>query len=267
VALLITICYDWSTSGAQLPGCKNDGVVMTKFLMNLGFKVIWMRDDLPYHDKMFPSHKNIKKQIRRAVSCMKKDDVFWFQFSGHGVGIKDDNGDEHDGKDEALVTADYEHPHSRVRGTDRFLRDDWLNKHMVEALDRKRVETMIVTDCCHSGSMVDMDYQYDMNRRRMIHNPNPTRQSFGKHARSVFLSACMDSQEAQDEKDFWGNATGGALTTAFTRCLKKRGLNVPIGELLEYCVEKTAHHGQHPCLSANYPLRVDTPFCELIDGK
>jgi hypothetical protein len=215
---------------------------------------------LPYNHDMYPSAKNIKQIIERIVKTQRKGDVFWFQYSGHGGQLKDDNGDEEDGKDEGLVSADYKNPSAwqRGRGDHIFVRDDWLKTNMVDKLNRVGTETMIVTDCCHSASMADMEYEYDDRSKRMKKLPS-TGRTHGT-GKAVLLTGCKDTETAKETA-----AGGGALTAAFTECLNKNK-NVTVKGLLTYVVDKTRRRNQRPCLSASYNLKLDDPFYKLIDG-
>jgi metacaspase-1 len=71
------------------------------------------------------------------------DAVRVFHFSGHGYYVADTNGDEPDGRDEALVPFDYD--------SAGFLTDDVLKTHY----DRfpKSGNLTLVMDCCHSGTI------------------------------------------------------------------------------------------------------------------
>jgi hypothetical protein len=64
--------------------------------------------------------------------------------TGHGCSIKDDDGDESDGMDEALCPVDY--------AKAGIIRDDDVFKMLVAPM-AKDVLLTCVMDCCHSGSM------------------------------------------------------------------------------------------------------------------
>lgn len=106
-------------------------------------------------------HKNITKQgffqaFNELESKLTTKDMVWVHISSHGQQIQDDNGDELDGLDEAIVPIDA--PISleydpTYRGQ-KHLRDDELGK-MIQAL-RNKVgkdgQVMVVLDACHSGT-------------------------------------------------------------------------------------------------------------------
>ena len=63
-------------------------------------------------------------------------------FTGHGAGVKDQNGDESDGYDEAMV---FDKGH--------IIDDDLVP---VLATANGKVKIVLLTDCCHSGSIWDI---------------------------------------------------------------------------------------------------------------
>jgi hypothetical protein len=69
-------------------------------------------------------------------------------YSGHGVCVPDDTGDEPDGRDEALAAYDA-HPagHLRFRNV---ITDDELRRSLADLKDR---EVMVIADSCYSGTV------------------------------------------------------------------------------------------------------------------
>ena len=85
--------------------------------------------------------------------------IVYFHYSGHGQQIRDDNGDEIDGLDESLVTADYK-TQKADDGAATNLRDDkigellrQLRTQMIDPHDHQFKGNITVTfDCCFSGT-------------------------------------------------------------------------------------------------------------------
>jgi metacaspase-1 len=80
-------------------------------------------------------------------------DVSVFLYSGHGQQVRDQDDDEPDGLDEALVPYDF----VSARAADnagRVIRDDDLGKLLRELSFRLKGEgsTLCVVDCCHAGT-------------------------------------------------------------------------------------------------------------------
>ncbi len=102
--------------------------------------------------------KRIIESIRTHLIDNAKrhpDGLFVFQFSGHGIQIKDDaaNPDEIDGMDEALISIDvngkvFENP-DQLRSC--LITDDELSLLLKELCKATR-NVVVITDCCRSGT-------------------------------------------------------------------------------------------------------------------
>lgn len=157
-ALLIGINYINDTS-ARLYGCINDAV-QTKYFLQDAFDyhendIVLMRDD-GFDNSIKPTLQNILTQVNKLVDHSSSCEEIWFHYSGHGTQVKDDDGDELDGKDEVIVPSDY-----RESG---IIRDDVL----FEILSKTKCKTYIVMDCCHSGSIVDLPYMFDIKDNKLV---------------------------------------------------------------------------------------------------
>ncbi|MEO1263148.1 MAG: caspase family protein [Bacteroidota bacterium] len=92
---------------------------------------------------------------KQLIKRVKKGDLVYFHFSGHGQQVIDNNQDEFDGFDEALVP--YDSPLEYVEGKytgENLLRDEELG----QLLDKVRAKLgptgnlLAVIDACHSGT-------------------------------------------------------------------------------------------------------------------
>merc|ERR1712039_772793 len=72
-------------------------------------------------------------------------------YSGHGASVRDDDGDEPDGKDECLCPVDYNEAG--------LIRDDETFKCLVAPLQEGAFLTCVL-DCCHSGTILDLPYVF-----------------------------------------------------------------------------------------------------------
>ncbi len=93
--------------------------------------------------------------ISELTARVKEGDVVYIHYSGHGQQVVDDNGDELDGLDEAIVP--YDSPQFFEAGVyegENLIRDDELGK--MTATIRKKISSsgqlILVLDSCHSGS-------------------------------------------------------------------------------------------------------------------
>ena len=92
------------------------------------------------------THAEIVKALRDLVSKSQHGDVLVFHYSGHGTQVRDTDGDEEDGTDEALVPVDFQ--------DGAFLIDDDLRDIFNNLAPGVNLTCFI--DCCHSGSITRM---------------------------------------------------------------------------------------------------------------
>lgn len=172
---------------------------------------------------------NMKDAIKKLVSDTGRDDVSVITYSGHGTWVPDDDGDEVDGRDEALC------PHDTNQGN--ILTDDELYDILG---DRKRgARIIVISDSCHSGTVARActmmpgvesdpwhfphirylapeiyigDDQVRLRRAQRAENIRVT----GKSA--VLLSGCKDEEYSYDA---WFNGrANGAFTYVALQTLK-----------------------------------------------
>lgn len=124
---------------APLRGCVNDVMQMKEVLLDLfGFA--------PENIHMLLNKHATRKGIIEGLEWLAQNgdgqSVRVFHYAGHGHFVPDENGDEPDGADEALVPYDYER-----KG---YLIDD----HLKTLYDRFSAGSnlTLVMDCCHSGT-------------------------------------------------------------------------------------------------------------------
>lgn len=150
-ALLIGINYVGASSGV-LSGCHNDVHNMVTYIKNVhGFEdenITLLLDD---GEHTSPTHENMVNAYKAFVESAQPGDALFTHYSGHGCGIKDDESEEEDNKDEALVPVDY------LEAS--VIRDDDLFNLLIKPL-KDDVHLMCLMDCCHSGSILDLPYSY-----------------------------------------------------------------------------------------------------------
>lgn len=148
-ALLIGINY--KGQDGQLNGCINDVNQIYNFLINnCGYNknnISILTEEQP----ITPTRNNIETQIRWLVSNLMSGDTIFFYYSGHGSSLPDRSNDEADGRDEVIIPLDYQ--------TKGIITDDWLFQNMVTKVPAN-VTLWSFTDCCHSGTMLDLKYNF-----------------------------------------------------------------------------------------------------------
>ena len=204
-ALLIGINY--TGTRAALRGCINDAKNMQTLLLRNGFPndgahMLMLTDERHNGREYLPNASNIMKAMAWLMKDVQKGDVLFFHFSGHGGQVPDKTGHEADGFNETIIPLD----HTR----NGQISDDVLWGSLVYNLpDGARLTALM--DMCHSGTGLDLPFDYNVNTKRWTEDINPA------HSRGdvVLFSGCEDSQTSADVQG-WSGA-GGAMTQAFTK--------------------------------------------------
>lgn len=229
-ALLVGINY--VNSENELNGCINDAENIASRLV--GFKTITSLTD---YTAMKPTKANIVSEFTKLVSGAVAGDCLLFTFSGHGSQVKDKNGDEVDGKDEGLFTLD-----------EKLIVDDELNLIIKQRL-KPGVTLFVLTDCCHSGTIMDLKYNY------LDYSENPKNAETGGTV--VMISGCRDEQTSADA--FINGKSQGAMTWAFLGNLKP---DITWRQLVEnMCFSlKESGYTQVPKISSGRFINLDSKF-------
>jgi hypothetical protein len=252
--LMIGINYVGTSS--ELNGCINDQDNLKGYLQEhkymLSNELILMNDNLSGAN--YPTKQNILNQIDGLVNFANnennKDQCVYLllAYSGHGSNIYDYSQDEADGKDEVLCPVDY-----RKSGC---ISDDVIKSRLVDKLHSK-VKLVILMDCCHSGTIIDLQYKYTFNSKNQIImntkvNANP--------CDVVVISGCMDSQTSADAYilDGCNYEYQGAMTASFLACYKD---NINYNDLVKNMRMwlKTKNYKQIPQLSSSKILDLNSP--------
>ncbi|GBG58987.1 hypothetical protein CBR_g24336 [Chara braunii] len=150
---------------------------------------------------------------------MQAGDCLVFYYSGHGIQVKDLDGDELDGYDEALVPVDFE--------KSGVMLDDEINQLIVRPLI-KGVRLHAIIDACHSGTMLDLPYLCKVSRLTgsvSWEDQKPRdRQTTSKSTsggKAFCFSGCRDHQRSTELKLGDTGETSGALTYHFIQAIEK----------------------------------------------
>lgn len=210
-ALLIGINYTGSAS--QLNGCINDAQNLSVFLKQHNYfndaEISMMTDDK--QGPLRPTRANILKQFSQLVQFAKnnkgKEVRLFVSYSGHGTGVRDRNGDESDGQDEALCPVDY-----NLSG---FIIDDEIRSSFIDKLP-SNVKLVMLVDACHSATMLDLKYGYMVNAKDTY---TVSRKALPTSCEVISLSGCRDNQTSADAWEFDPhenkNEAQGAMTASF----------------------------------------------------
>jgi metacaspase-1 len=91
-----------------------------------------------------PTQENMINAYKKVVAESGSGDAIFLHYSGHGTKLKDDESDEGDGYDEALVPLDY-----KEKG---MIRDDDLYDILVKPLAEGTHMVVLVSALCRSTS-------------------------------------------------------------------------------------------------------------------
>jgi hypothetical protein len=126
----------------------------------------------------------VLQEIENVASRCQAGDYFMFYYSGHGTQVDDLDGDEDDGKDEALCLVNA----GGQLNTSTCLTDDDFAACLYEYV-AEDVNIIVICDCCHSGTICDFSKSDE----------------WGNHE-ALSLSGCLDEQTSGD------TGHGGILT-------------------------------------------------------
>ena len=239
-ALLIGANYNGAN---QLYGCINDIIQMKGLLIDVyGFKpsdIVTLRDDDPSN---MPTKTRILKELVNLVKS-NADSVF-IHYSGHGTNIADTNKDEKDGRDECIVPSDY--------STSGIISDDELNK----ALIGLKGTGIAVFDCCHSGTILDLQFN-------TINSANTATTSGGLYC----FSGCLDNQLASETFADVPGLPQGAMTDAFISALRTLKYYPAINALYNELKTSLRSNGfdQIPYITSSIEVTPTTAFPYIKD--
>ena len=208
-ALCIGINY-LATPESRLYGCIRDAIEMTEFLQDsLGYKnehIVVLRDDMT--DSM-PTTSRIVSELGRLQTMSLNCEEIIIHYSGHGSQIRDNTGDETDGRDECLIPSDY--------NKSGIISDDMLGM----ILSGMRCRVIVIMDCCHSATCVDLPYlfYYDPSSSEIQRQIIQSRVGFPSNV--VMISGCKDSQTSADAYFKQNSSSMGVLTNAILNVQRK----------------------------------------------
>ncbi len=201
---------NYTNTSAALSGCINDANRMKETLERR-----FHYDQVSvYTDPDLKAGKSIIGILDELVTS--NSDVLFFQYSGHGTQTYDWDGDESDGKDEALYS---------VNG--RLVTDDDINK-VISKLPNNKLMVLVI-DACHSGTIIDLPYILTKDRVKQVNN---------KHINSnvICISGCRDDQVSLDV--CYSQTYYGAMSNSLQKVLQNADLRTTTWKQLVLEVRK-----------------------------
>jgi len=263
-ALIIGINY--TGTKAELKGCANDAINMKKLLVQSGFNddpthMVVLSDDESAigeeakgnMDAFMPTAANIRRGMQWLVHNAQKGDILFFHFSGHGHQVVDKEHFEADGYNETILSSDY-----RKAGQ---ICDDEIWGTMIYPLAAGARLTSLM-DCCHSGTGLDLPYDYNVAGSKWVQDHNP---ALGK-GDVILFSGCEDSQTSADIQSKRGKS-GGAMTHSLLAALREDPTPT-YANLIAKIRKQLKKRGftQNPQLTSNQKFDVENRVFMLSNG-
>jgi hypothetical protein len=237
-ALLIGINY--TGTQYELNGCINDANSIYLLLNSLNFQNIEILTD---NTSIKPTRDNIISKFTNLLSKANSGDVIFFSYSGHGSYIQDQNNNEVTGNDQMIIPSDFN-----------SILDDELKK-IIKTNLKSGVTLISIFDCCFSGSVLDLKYQYldSLDNNNLTLNANET----DTNGNVIMISGCSDIQTSADA--FINNKNQGALTWAFLETFNYQK-NLTWKQLLQGMRDllKSSKFDQIPQLSSGKLIDIET---------
>lgn len=235
---------------ARLRGCINDVQNMGRFLQGRHYDVHIYTDTNEKEEDT--TAEGIITHMTTLGQRTWTDSLthVWIHFSGHGTQQRDWSGDELDGQDECIVPSDYK--------TAGLVTDDCIKKAL-SGFNPNTVVTLVF-DCCHSGSICDLKFNYTVRQHQM--RMLPVNKAPSLPSKTIMISGCMDHQTSADAYNVQHRHR---FTGAMTSCLllvlqqaKSRSLTSLFIQL--HHMLRVKGFTQLPQLSTSFPLLEHTPF-------
>ena len=238
-ALLIGINYTGTDN--ELYGCINDTISINSLISSYNYQKICILTD---NAQKKPNRANILTEFKNLLSNSQSGDVLLLFYSGHGSYISDKNNNEKTGNDQVIIPCDLNE-----------IVDDEL-KSIIQTNLKKDVTLIALFDCCHSGSILDLKYQYmdSLDKNNFTENINESETT----GNVIMISGCNDVQTSSDANI--NNKNQGAMTWAFLEAFKSeknitwRNLLIKMRDLL-----KKSNFTQLPQLTSGSFFNIDVP--------
>jgi hypothetical protein len=221
----------------ELSGCINDCNLIKSTIEGYNHMLLTEESEIK------PTKDNILVQLKNTLETSVEGDLIFFYYSGHGSYTIDRNNDETDMRDEMLIALD-------LKG----ILDDEL-KSLLNSSLKKGVTLIGLFDSCHSGTCLDLRYQYMTNTTLDPFTENTRVTECNGNA--ILISGCRDNEYSVET--MFNSKINGAMTWAFTETLKQNK-DITWRQLLENMrnLLKSKRFSQIPQISSDSLIDLDT---------
>jgi hypothetical protein len=244
----VVVGINYKGSPYQLNGCEKDAMRMKAHFESLKYEVLLLTaTEVGRTGKasLAPTKRNIAAAIRETCATPGLAKMGFF-FAGHGTQMRDHNGDEKDGMDEALVCQGLGGPQSRPSDADLY-RDDDIIALFHASLTGKNVDAFLMFDACHSGTVGDLGW--------LLGRQGPWVREAGHVTTAADGYRMLCFSAAQDNECALETAGGGNMTNKFLSVANKGKHGVE-----EYRASFARMSCQMPSITASRPLGAGTEF-------
>lgn len=269
-ALLVGISHYPDESGWESIHADNDTQLAHSLLTICGYE----ETNITTLSDAQATKRNTIHALQSLCNATQAGDHVYLHFSCHGQQMMDDNGDEKDGLDEALIPYDarFWYVPGEYEG-ENHLRDDELGE-WIRRLRRKAGEQghiTVVLDACHSGTGNRLPEADDYIRgTAYIFAPDDYVPTAGQHqelsfrlkketelAPTVVFSACLADETNFEYFDTRQSRYSGLLTYAFHETVSEaKDTSLTVCRFTELLKQKMQ------VLTANKKKRRQTPYME-----
>ncbi len=232
-----------------LNGCLNDCVNIRNLLIGVfGFnnQRITKIDD----NNIKPTKENITREFKNMLSLANDGDILFFHFSGHGFQIRTDDRKEIDGYDEVIFTNENNISLEAISDNDL--------KQMISDNLKSDATVFMLFDSCHSGTVMDLKWNYDMATGEFVENTNDVEIQIPGNV--IMFGSC---QESELSSDFYVDyQSQGILSYEFIKCVRNNP-NISLANLLNQ-LQTNMGKSQTPQLLCNSKIDVSKPIKSFL---
>jgi hypothetical protein len=275
----LVISCNYTQFNSRLYGCHNDADSFISTIKKIDPKItiIRMRDSLPSNSSLYPTKKNILRELSNLVKA--KQNLLFFYYSGHGSQIPDNNNDENsilhspfgsnivtlqsDLQDSCLVTNDIKNLN--------LIRDDDIYNSLSNLRTTQKLYAF--SDSCFAGTLLDLYSIYVANYTGNFTNTsidkllpevtskcNILSSNYSDKLNQIkgnitFISGTRDN--AYSYESYINNKSRGHFTTQLIKLLNYGTNTLTLKQFYLTIVGLLNDSSQIPVLSSSLPLNLD----------
>ena len=140
--------------------------------------------------------------------------------------------------------------------TNGFIPDDFIYEQFVKKINNSLCKLIFVMDCCHSGSIIDLPYQYKLTNNK--YKKTKQNNNLDIKCNVLCISGCLDNQYSMDAYNHKQKKWNGAMTSALLKSLKRKKLFGMVKKI--YKILKKRKMKQKPLISSSHKINWKNTF-------